>query len=105
MVGASISRVSNRGERPRIAVFGELVAVLWADGKHDSAIRLEEMWNDLAREHAFALWCAYPMNGFGNGHAAPFMKICAQHSHVFTVATAAASTRASLAGDPPQSAV
>jgi hypothetical protein len=26
------------------------------------------------------------MKSFGNSHAASFMKICAQHSHVFTVA-------------------
>lgn len=70
--------------RCRVAVFGELVAVLWAQGKHASAIALEEMWNDLAEQHEFSLCCAYPIKGFGNGHAAPFMKICAQHSHVFS---------------------
>lgn len=81
-----LKRASAGRERRRIVAFGEMVAVLWGEGKHESAIQLEHMWNDLAREFSFALCCAYPMSGFGNRHAAPFMKICAQHSHVFTVA-------------------
>jgi hypothetical protein len=90
VVGGMMSKLVARGERRRIVVFGELVSVLWAAGKPDAAIRLEEIWNELARELDFCLCCAYPMSGFGNRHAAPFMKICAQHSHVFTVAQAAA---------------
>ncbi len=86
VVGGLLQTVAPRGERRRIAAFGEMVALLWAEGKTDAAIELEEMWNELAKEHAFCLCCAYPMSGFGNRHAAPFMKICAQHSHVFTVA-------------------
>jgi hypothetical protein len=73
------------GGRGRIAAFGEMVALLWADGKIDAALRLEELWNELAHVHPFSLCCAYPMSGFrGNPHAAPFLKICAQHSHVFS---------------------
>ena len=72
------------GGRGRIAVFGEMVALLWAEGKIDAALQLEELWNKTADQHSFSLCCAYPMNGFlGNPHAAPFLKICAQHSHVF----------------------
>jgi hypothetical protein len=74
---------SARG-RGRVAAFGEIVAILWAQGKIDEALQLEELWNKLAEKHAFSLCCAYPMKGFlGNPHAAPFLKICAQHSHVF----------------------
>jgi hypothetical protein len=72
------------GGRGRIAAFGEMVALLWAEGKIDAALQLEELWNKAADQHSFAMCCAYPMNGFlGNPHAAPFLKICAQHSHVF----------------------
>ena len=45
----------------RIAVFGELVALLWADGKPPEAIRVEQLWNDLAKSHSFSLLCAYPI--------------------------------------------
>jgi PAS domain S-box-containing protein len=67
----------------RIAVFGELVALLWAEGKPQEAIRVEQMWNDLARNHDFSLLCAYPVTGFDNDrHIEPFLKMCAQHSGV-----------------------
>ena len=70
--------------RTRVAVFGEMVALLWARGNPAAALRLEELWNSLARTHAFSLCCAYPMKGFTSQQdAAAFMKICAQHSHVF----------------------
>ena len=36
-----------------------------AEGNHVAAIDLEKLWNDLHENHAFSLFCAYPMNGFG----------------------------------------
>lgn len=68
---------------PRVAAFGEMVALLWADGKHPCAIRLEQLWNDLAKTHSFSLRCAYPMGGFNlQEHSEPFVKICSEHSAV-----------------------
>ena len=93
VVGGLLSKVTVRDTPQRIAAFGEMVALLWAQGNPDAAIELEQMWNDLATQYDFCLCCAYPMRGFGNGHAAPFMKICAQHSHVFTVAQTTALAR------------
>jgi len=87
-VGSIMDKVVRTGERRRIVAFGEMVALLWAQGNADAAIQLEVLWNDLATRVDFSLCCAYPMKGFGNRHAASFMKICAQHSHVFTVAHA-----------------
>jgi hypothetical protein len=78
------ARGAASGGRGRIAAFGEMVALLWSEGKIDAAIQLEESWNRLADVYSFSLCCAYPMSGFlGNPHAAPFLKICAQHTHVF----------------------
>jgi hypothetical protein len=73
-------------ERPRIAAFGEMVALLCSSGQFEAAIRLEELWNDLAATHTFSLLCAYPMSLFkvDANAAARFMKVCAQHSHVFS---------------------
>jgi PAS domain S-box-containing protein len=77
------ARSAARRERPWVAIFGEMVALLWADGKHAAAIRLEELWNDLAKVQSFTLRCAYPMKGFSEKeHGEPFLKICAAHSHV-----------------------
>jgi hypothetical protein len=78
------AREAARGGRGRIVAFGEMVALLWAEGNIDAALQVEELWNRLANVYSFSLCCAYPMSGFvGNPHAAPFLKICAQHTHVF----------------------
>lgn len=85
VIGGLIDRVAApaTGRPPRIYAFCEMVAVLCTQGRSDAAISFEELWNNLAQSRAFSLCCAYPMNGFSAGHAAPFMRICAQHSHVF----------------------
>ena len=71
------------GPNGRLAVFGEMVAILWAQGKFDTAIRLEQLWNQLRQTHSFSLRCAYPMAGFNReDHGEPFLKICSEHSHV-----------------------
>jgi PAS domain S-box-containing protein len=77
------ARTASDDKDSRIAVFGELVALLWADGKPQEAIRVEQFWNDLAKLHPFALLCAYPVAGFNNErHIEPFLKMCEQHSGV-----------------------
>jgi signal transduction histidine kinase len=71
------------GEPRRIAAFGEMVALLWGEGKSDAAIRLEQLWNDLARIHRFSLRCAYPISSFyREEHGELLLKICAEHSNV-----------------------
>ena len=44
-----------------VRIFGEMVAVLWAEGHTRAAIRLEELWNKLGTEQPSALLCAYPL--------------------------------------------
>jgi PAS domain S-box-containing protein len=66
-----------------VRIFGELVALLWAEGNRRAAIRLEELWNELGKTHSFTLFCAYPMEGFGRGvYEAEFTEICQQHGQV-----------------------
>jgi len=80
-IGTVIAKMAQRG-RP-IHAFGEMVALLWADGNRDAAIRLEELWNELGKQHRFALFCAYPIAGFDNeNHATQFNGICGCHSRV-----------------------
>src|SRR6266566_4011336 len=66
----------------RLVVFGEMVAVLWAQKRHDAANRLEEMWNELAQTCSFYLCCAYPASAFREKEGGPYATICAQHSDV-----------------------
>jgi signal transduction histidine kinase/BarA-like signal transduction histidine kinase len=77
-----VVRTARGGDR-RVLAFGEMVALLWAEGSHAAAIRLEELWNDLARRETFALLCAYPIAHFDDaGHAKPFAEINAAHTWV-----------------------
>ena len=44
-----------------VRVFGEMVDVLWRDGRADAALRLEELWNEAAAKESFALLCGYSL--------------------------------------------
>jgi PAS domain S-box-containing protein len=67
----------------QVAIFGELVALLWAQGRLQEAIQVEDLWNNLARTEPFYLLCAYPIAGFNRDtHLAPLLEVCGQHSHV-----------------------
>jgi len=81
VVGGLVRRASLNGAPLR--AFGEMVALLWAEGKATAAIRLEELWNELGKHHRFSLFCAYPMDGFrGEVNGQPFLHICNAHSRV-----------------------
>jgi len=66
-----------------VAIFGEMVALLWAEGRAEAAIELEKMWNDLRQTRSFSLLCAYPIGGFNRTeYEESFLRICAEHSHL-----------------------
>jgi PAS domain-containing protein len=76
-----IDRASAGGRRP-VRVFGEMVALFWADGRRDDALWLERMWNGLLQRRPFSLLCAYPLSAFGQeSDAAAFADVCREHSH------------------------
>jgi len=82
VLGNVIQRAGESGSG-KVFAFGEMVALLWADGKHEAALQLEEMWNDLARTHSFSLLCAYPMESFHHEEdGSTFLRICNAHSQV-----------------------
>jgi PAS domain S-box-containing protein len=81
IVGNVISRASAGSNRVRI--FGEMVALLWKDGDSAGAIRLEQLWNNLSKQHSFSLFCAYPMSCFdGEDLGEQLLQVCGQHAHV-----------------------
>jgi PAS domain S-box-containing protein len=82
VLGGTIRRVTAAGY-PRVRVFGEMVALLWAAGQQEAAIRIEELGTDLARTHGFPILCAYSIDSFSNpAQREPFLKVCSVHSHV-----------------------
>ena len=66
-----------------IVIFGEMVSLLWLEGKTEAAIRLEQLWNELTKEHSFSLQCAYPVADLCDGKKGlPLIRVCAEHSAV-----------------------
>ncbi len=85
IIGGVIARAAaaSHDENRRVVAFGEMVALLWAEGRAEAAIELEKLWNDLAKSYSFSLRCAYPMQGFcREEHAESLLRICAEHSGV-----------------------
>jgi hypothetical protein len=103
VVGGLVAEAIAR--RPAVRVFGEMVALLWADGRAEAALRLEALWNGLGRRHAFSLLCAYPMRGFDRAeHRERFLETCGAHARVTPADSAPVpSTRTSGCGSWPSS--
>jgi DcmR-like sensory protein len=81
VVRGMIGQASQNG---RVRIFGEMVAVLWAEGYTRAAIRLEELWNKLATEQSFSLLCAYPLSKFTGGKdKGSLLAISQLHTHVY----------------------
>jgi CheY-like chemotaxis protein len=76
------SRTTKR-EHSRVMACGECAPLLWAEGKADAAIRLEELWDEIARTCAIDILCGYSAGSFRyeeDGHI--FRSICQKHSAV-----------------------
>jgi hypothetical protein len=70
------ARRSKRGVR----VFGEMVALLWAEGNHEATSQLEDLWRRFCNTEPFCRFCAYPKAGFTDNASASLMHICGTHS-------------------------
>jgi hypothetical protein len=66
-----------------VRAFGEMVAILWAQGQKNAAIELEILWNDLMENVGFALLCAYPIQNFTEDEKSRELRhICRAHNCV-----------------------
>jgi PAS domain S-box-containing protein len=65
----------------RIRVYGEMVDLLWQDGRPAAALRLEELWRELQRVYAFSLFCAYLSRPFRKRRQS-IQDVCSLHTHV-----------------------
>src|SRR5262249_34101972 len=87
IVGNVMARAASaaRTGPPKVVAFGEMVAILCAEGKKDAALRLEELWNQLANQHAFSLYCAYPIETLRGSYDEDIpLRICCAHTGVVT---------------------
>ena len=79
-VSSIIVRGTNRNRR--IRAFGEMVAILWAQGLNGATVHLEHLWNKFCEEHKFSLFCAYPKTGFTQNINESILNICGCHNRV-----------------------
>ena len=75
-----VSRAKQRNGKVR--AFGEMVAVLWAQGHCGATVQLENLWNQLHGKSPFTLFCAYPKTGFSQSSEHSMDIICKQHAKV-----------------------
>jgi DNA-binding NarL/FixJ family response regulator len=70
-------------DQPRVLVCGECPSLLWAQGKSDAAMRLEELWDEMARTYGVDVLCGYHLATFYREDASRiFQKVCELHSAV-----------------------
>jgi hypothetical protein len=66
-----------------VRAFGEIVSLLWRDGRRQAALRLEEMWNEAIGLHPLSLLCGYNVRAFTSAHdAAGVTGIISAHTTV-----------------------
>jgi DNA-binding NarL/FixJ family response regulator len=72
-------------EHPYVAIFGEGVHLLWAEGNTEAAIKTEELCNQLAAKYDVDILCGYSLDEVQNGmNDHVFQRICAEHSAVYS---------------------
>lgn len=80
-VGRLVDQTLNGRQRVVLRAYGEMVDVLCWQGRPETALKLEMLWNTLAAKYNLAILCGYAKEHFcerSDLHA----QICAQHSHV-----------------------
>lgn len=66
VIGSAVRAAGAAGRD--VCAYGEMVELLWRAGLLTTALKLEELWNQLCRELGFSLLCAYH-RGTVEGHA------------------------------------
>ena len=78
---AKAARQQNHG----VVVCGEGTSVLWAEGKADAAIRVEQLWDEVGKTFGVDILCGYALSSFhGDEDEHVFQSICAEHSAVYS---------------------
>jgi anti-sigma regulatory factor (Ser/Thr protein kinase) len=92
VVGEHVRSAAATG-RP-VYAYGEMVALLWDDGRVNAAIELETLWNDLGLSVPFSLFCAYPSSSVtGEAQAELLSQVCCLHTAVVGADAQHRSTR------------
>jgi hypothetical protein len=81
LIGAAAGAAKQ--EHYGVVACGECSPVLWAAGKADAAIRLEQLWDEVGKTFGVDILCGYALSSFhGEEDEHVFQSICAEHSAV-----------------------
>jgi DNA-binding NarL/FixJ family response regulator len=76
------ARASTR-EYPRVVVCGEIAPLLWMEGQAEAALRLEQIWDEIARTYNIDVFCPYcPDCPSDEQDIHVFQRIQAEHSAI-----------------------
>ena len=70
----------------RVRAFGEMVALLWAQGHSGATVRLEYLWSEFCNRDGVAVFCAYPKIGATRDLEVSLAEVCALHTQVSALA-------------------
>jgi DNA-binding NarL/FixJ family response regulator len=72
-------------EHCRVVACGECSPLLWAQGKPDAAIRVEQLWDEVGRTFGVDILCGYALSSFhGEEDEHVFQRIYAEHSAIYS---------------------
>lgn len=75
----------HKNDGRKVRAFGEMVALLWAQGHAGATVRLEHLWHQLCALKTFSLFCAYPRTGLSKHGDAAVRDICDAHTRMIGV--------------------
>ena len=74
-----------KGGHSCVVICGECSPTLWAEGKADAAIRVEQLFNQVGKTFGLDILCGYALSSFHNEEDEHvFQSICAEHSAVYS---------------------
>jgi MEDS: MEthanogen/methylotroph, DcmR Sensory domain len=84
VVGGALRDARDRSASGQVRAFGEMVSLLWCEGRRDEAIRLEDYWNRVLAAYGCSLFCAYRIDLFREQlDVGALNGIVGAHTHLF----------------------
>jgi DNA-binding NarL/FixJ family response regulator len=71
-----------KADQARVAIFGEMCHLLWAQGNAEAAIQVEKLGNQLAQTYDLDILCGYSLGSVQRMDSHALQRICAEHSAV-----------------------
>jgi hypothetical protein len=84
IIAGALGEVRRRSRSGRVRAFGEMVNLLWSEGRQEAATLLEGHWNAILATCGASLYCAYRIDLFRHQvDRAGLNSIVAAHTHLF----------------------